>query len=230
MRPETTLFMLMSVDGKISTGDTDSLDVDQDFPKIPGVAEGLFQYYDLEKETDFFSLNSGRVMAKIGVNEDLPALKAPFCTFIVIDNKPHLETSGVKFLLDRTKRLILVTSNGNHPAMELAPHEKLTVLFYEKNVNLIDLFEKLRKDFSVDRLTIQSGGTLNAQFLRQGLIDHLSVVVAPVLIGGKNTASLIDGESLHNPNDLWKIKPLKLTACEALDHGYLNLKYDVINA
>jgi len=29
-RPETTLFMLMSVDGKISTGDTDILDVDQD--------------------------------------------------------------------------------------------------------------------------------------------------------------------------------------------------------
>ena len=33
-RPITTLFMLMSVDGKISTGATDDLDVDKDFPKI----------------------------------------------------------------------------------------------------------------------------------------------------------------------------------------------------
>ena len=33
--------MLMSVDGKISTGATDELDVDRDFPKIPGVREGL---------------------------------------------------------------------------------------------------------------------------------------------------------------------------------------------
>lgn len=36
-RPVTTLFMLMSVDGKISTGATDEFDVDRDFPKIPGV-------------------------------------------------------------------------------------------------------------------------------------------------------------------------------------------------
>ena len=36
-RPVTTLFMLMSVDGKISTGSTDELDVDRDFPEIPGI-------------------------------------------------------------------------------------------------------------------------------------------------------------------------------------------------
>ena len=44
-RPVTTLFLIASVDGKISTGDTDSLDVDRDFPKIVGVKEGLLQYY-----------------------------------------------------------------------------------------------------------------------------------------------------------------------------------------
>ena len=41
-RPITTLFMLMSVDGKISTGSTDELDVDRDFPKLPG-SGGLFR-------------------------------------------------------------------------------------------------------------------------------------------------------------------------------------------
>ena len=33
-RPITTLFMLMSVDGKISTGSSDELDVDRDFPTL----------------------------------------------------------------------------------------------------------------------------------------------------------------------------------------------------
>lgn len=47
-RPITTLFMLMSVDGKISTGATDDLDIDKDFPKIAGVREGLHQYYDIK--------------------------------------------------------------------------------------------------------------------------------------------------------------------------------------
>ena len=36
-RPVTTLFMLMSVDGKISLGASDDLDVDKDFPKIAGL-------------------------------------------------------------------------------------------------------------------------------------------------------------------------------------------------
>jgi hypothetical protein len=47
-RPITTLFMLASLDGKISTGYVDTLDVDPDFPRIVGVKEGLHHYYDLE--------------------------------------------------------------------------------------------------------------------------------------------------------------------------------------
>ena len=69
-RPITTLFMLMSVDGKISPGATDDLDFDKNLPLIPGVKEGLQQYYDIEQTTDLWSLNSGRVQAKVGVNDD----------------------------------------------------------------------------------------------------------------------------------------------------------------
>ena len=48
-RPITTLFMLMSLDGKISPGASDDLDVDKDFPKIAGLKEGLPQYYEIEQ-------------------------------------------------------------------------------------------------------------------------------------------------------------------------------------
>lgn len=64
IKPITTLFMLMSVDGKISTGAVDELDVDRDFPRINGVKEGLYQYYEIEKTTDLWSLNSSRVQEK----------------------------------------------------------------------------------------------------------------------------------------------------------------------
>ena len=55
-RPITTLFMLMSLDGKISPGASDDLDVDKDFPKISGLKEGLPQYYEIEQTTDLWSL------------------------------------------------------------------------------------------------------------------------------------------------------------------------------
>ena len=67
-RPVTTLFMLESLDGKISSGNRDCLDADKDWCLIDGVKEGLSQYYEIEQTTDLYSLNTGRVMAKIGVN------------------------------------------------------------------------------------------------------------------------------------------------------------------
>ena len=113
-RPITTLFMLMSVDGKISTGATDELDFDQDFPRIEGVREGLQQYYDIEQTTDLWSLNSGRVQAKLGVNEKAAPAKAPV-SFVLIDNR-HLAETGVRYFCARSKQLVIATSNRSPPA------------------------------------------------------------------------------------------------------------------
>lgn len=41
-------------------------------PHISGVKEGLQQYNDIEQTTDLWSLNSGRVQVKMGVNEKEP--------------------------------------------------------------------------------------------------------------------------------------------------------------
>lgn len=116
-RPITTLFMLMSVDGKISTGATDSLDVDKDFPKIEGVSEGLHQYYEIEQTTDLWSFNSGRVQAKIGVNKKEMPNKTPV-SFVIVDNE-HLMEHGIRYFCALSKQFVLVTSNKNHPAFEI---------------------------------------------------------------------------------------------------------------
>ena len=91
--------MLESLDGKISSGSSDNLDADKDFCKIEGVKEELHQYDELEQETDIFSLNTGRVMAKIGVNEKKEYHeKIDAVTFVIIDNKPHLNENGIYYL------------------------------------------------------------------------------------------------------------------------------------
>ena len=48
-RPITTLFMLMSVDGKISTGAADELDFDQDLPHAEGVREAFSSIMTLSR-------------------------------------------------------------------------------------------------------------------------------------------------------------------------------------
>lgn len=112
-RPVTTLFMLMSADGKISTGASDDLDVDRDFPEIDGVREGLHQYYELEQTTDLWSFNTGRVQAKMGVNNKKTPDKTPV-SFVILDNN-HLTESGVRYLCALSQTFVLVTSNKKHP-------------------------------------------------------------------------------------------------------------------
>ncbi|OGF24883.1 deaminase [Candidatus Falkowbacteria bacterium RIFOXYB2_FULL_34_18] len=229
IKPITTLFMLQSVDGKISTGDIDKRDFDRDLPKIKEVKNGLHQYYDIEKTTDMFSLNTGRVMAKIGVNTKKSEPNKMPCSFIIIDNKPHLNARGINYLTKWTKKLYLVTSNKNHPAFKLSHLKDLEIIHYPKKIDLKDLFAKLKTDYKVKRLTIQSGGTLNAEFVRLGLVDYLSVVVAPCLVGGKDTSTLIDGKSLRRSEELKYIKAMNLKECKIFKNSYLHLTYKLIN-
>ena len=225
-RPETTLFMLTSVDGKISTGDTDVMDFDRDLKTITGVKEGLHQYYELEQQTDLVSLNSGRVMAKIGVNDREDEPKKMPVSFVIIDNEPNLTASGVLYLSKWVTKLILVTTNKLHPAL-FADLEDVAVFEYVDSIDFHHLFERLRLDHGVERITVQSGGSLNAQLLRDGLIDHLSLVIAPLLVGGRSTPTLVDGESLHSLEDLRTLKTLELVKCDVLENNYLHLQYDV---
>lgn len=219
--------MLISADGKISTGDIDSRDFDIDLKKIKGVKEGLYQYYDIEKTTDINSFNTGRVMAKIGVNtKKEPKIKSP-CTFIIIDNKPHLTDKEVLYLTKWVKRLILVSTNKQHPAFKMQHLSNLEVAYYSKKIDLPKLFVELKDKFKMKRVTLQSGGSINAELFRKGLIDRLSVVVAPCIVGGKNTSSLVDGLSLRKESDLKYIKTLSLDKIKRLKNSYLHIIYKV---
>lgn len=223
-RPITTLFMLMSMDGKISTGSTDVLDVDADFPKIEGVREGLHQYYEIERTTDLWSLNSGRVQAKIGVNEKPMPEKTPV-SFVVIDNK-HLSKQGVSYFCNLAKEFVLVTTNKDHPAFKV--QESNLHIVYQEKLDLNEMLQTLYADYHCERVTVQTGATLNGLFLREKLFDYIDIVVAPILIGGKDTPTLIDGTSLVSQSELSKLGVLKLEKCDVLEDSYIRLKYKVV--
>ena len=196
-KPITTLFMLESLDGKISSGNNDNLDADKDWCQIDGVKEGLYQY-------------------KID------------CRFIIIDNKPHLNEKGIDYICHWVDRFILVTTNKNHIAYSLQEkYDNLDILFYD-TLNLSTLLSDIKEKYNAESITIQSGGTLNGSFLRENLIDYVNVVIAPLLVGGKDTSTLIDGEAITSSEDLNKLKALQLIECNQLENSYIQLKYKVI--
>ena len=223
-RPITTLFMLMSVDGKISTGASDELDVDRDFPGIDGLKEGLHQYYEIEQTTDLWSFNTGRVQAKMGVNERPLPEKSPV-SFVLLDNH-HLTEHGIRYFCARSKAFVLITSNQEHPAFGV--NEPNLRIIFQTEFSLRNALFSLRKDYGCERLTVQSGGTVNSLFLREKLLDFVDIIVAPVLVGGKDTPTLIDGRSLMSASELSGLGVLELTDCTVLESSYLRLRYKVI--
>lgn len=224
-RPVTTLFMLMSVDGKISTGATDEMDVDKDFPKIDGLKDGLHQYYEIEQTTDLWSFNTGRVQAKLGVNHREMPEKTPV-SFVILDNR-HLTEHGIKYFCALSKEFVLITSNKSHPAF--CVQEKNLHIIYQEQLSLREALTCLKTDYGCGRLTVQSGGTVNGLFLRAKLLDYIDIVIAPVLIGGKETATLIDGRSLISENELPELGVLKLMECTVLQNSYVRMRYQVIS-
>ncbi|MFX0039874.1 MAG: dihydrofolate reductase family protein [Candidatus Heimdallarchaeota archaeon] len=228
-RPETTLFLMQSLDGKISTGDVDERDQEIDFPKIKGIKEGNYQYYQLLLETDRHALISGKVLAKVGINSREKADDYKDVSLIIIDRKPHLTNKGVNYLLNSFKSIYIITNNKNHPALLLTNNKEINIIYFQDEINIKELFGKLKQDYKIEKLSIQSGGTLNSLFLKLNLIDHISLIIAPCLIGGKSTPTSIDGTAPRMDEDLFNIKALKLKKCKVLKHSYIYLYYDVIN-
>lgn len=135
-------------------------------------------------------------------------------SFVLIDNS-HLGEHGIKYF-------VLITTNKNHPAFHVKA-ENMGIIFQEE-LSLKKALIELKDKYNCERITIQSGGTMNGIFLREKLIDFVDIVVAPVLIGGKETFTLIDGKSITSIDELNKLAVLKH------EDSYVRLGYKVNNS
>ena len=91
-----------------------------------------------------------------------------------------------------------------------------------REVDLAVALEKIGARFNVRILMLEGGGRINGGMLRAGLIDEVSVLVAPVADGRIGTPALFDvGED--------KVMPMRLTldAVERRDDDMLWLRYRV---
>lgn len=66
-------------------------------------------------------------------------------------------------------------------------------------------------------------------FVRNKLIDYVKIVIAPLIVGGKDVPTLVDGNSITDETELQKLMPLELIECNKLDNSYVQLKYKVIH-
>lgn len=77
------------------------------------------------------------------------------------------------------------------------------------------------KETGIARLMVEGGATLNFELLRLGLVDELTIYLAPLVFGGESAPTLAAGPGLVRSAAI----PLKLADVEAWEDGGILLTY-----
>lgn len=90
----------------------------------------------------------------------------------------------------------------------------------EERVDLIGAL-KILKENGVNRLMVEGGATLNFELMRLGLVDELTIYVAPMIFGGETAPTTAAGSGLARSGAI----PLRLIESESWEDGGVLLKY-----
>jgi riboflavin biosynthesis pyrimidine reductase len=183
------------------------------------------EYYDALNQLNCPSTLMGRVTMQMHY-----ALPEPFIAEdkTPIGNERHhvaIATKGYLVAIDTMGKLswpqnqfdgmpLLVITSEDCPK---AYHDTLTkqhiswVATGKDRIDLPRAMEILHKEFNVERLSVTGGGNINAAFLKEGLLDEVSMMWCPGIDGRKGMAAAFDGLDADFPPT-----KLKLASVEKL--------------
>jgi len=107
----------------------------------------------------------------------------------------------------------------------LAERRVPTIVTGDERVDLRAALERLADEHGVRRVHVDSGGSLHSLLLRQGLVDEVSVMIEPVLVGGCSPRWWYRGPDLAGPEGAVR---LALTDVRRVGDGVVWLRYDVV--
>jgi len=93
------------------------------------------------------------------------------------------------------------------------------------HVNLRQVLKKLKKDYDVNIVRVDSGGRLNGVLLRAGLVNEISLLIHPCLVGGVTPRGFFNADDLDSPEG---IVHLELKHFEKMEDEIVWLRYAVI--
>ena len=101
------------------------------------------------------------------------------------------------------------------------------ILAGEDRVDLQAALEALYSRHGVRTVRVDSGGTLNGVLLREGLVDEISLLIDPSLVGGTSPRSFFVAPDLRSSEDLID---LRLTHVEQLRDDIVWMRYDIVRS
>lgn len=194
MRPYIISHMMMSVDGRI------------DCPMVAQISGE--EYYTALDSFGTSSKLSGRVTAALecsAVAEELSAdanasikgesvhkaVESDEYT-IVVDTHGRLHMQSGE--ADGCPLLVIMSEGVSEEHLEMLRRENVSWIAVGKGrIDLKRAVEILAEEFGVKKLIIVGGGNINGGFLEAGLVDEVSVMMAPGIDGRRGETAVFDG-------------------------------------
>ena len=189
----------MSIDGKISTRKNDS---------------AISSKLDLVRVHKLRSTVDGLMIGISTVLEDDPMLNVRYSTTgkknptrIIIDSKARIPlNSRIIESSNKIQTIIAVTHDASSRKIKEIQKKGAQVLVYGNGkVNLRNLFQQLEK-MGLKKIIVEGGGEINWSVLKLGLVDELVVTISPVVIGGRDAITLVEGKGFTNISNGIKMK------------------------
>ena len=195
-RPHIIINCAMSVDGKIAMPSKKQIRISSD--------EDIKRMYELRNSCDAVIVGIGSVLSdnpRLTVKEKY-VLEPKNPIRIVLDSKCRTPTDYL-VVDNKSKTMIVTTEKSNN--------------IYRDNVEIIqcnkdgsgkvDLRELLYSLYNrgIKKIMVEGGGTVIWNFLINSLVDDIFVYVSPIVIGGRSTPTMADGEGIKNENSLIKL-------------------------
>jgi len=205
-RCKTILVCGSSIDGKISVGrNISSKEFGQYLPKNLD-----FELHKIRSVVDGILVSINTIITD---NPSLTVRKLAFSknpVRVLLDRQGKVPKES-KILNKKAKTIILTSSLGYKRLKRKIKNNIKIIICKEKNnkIDLIDAFQKL-KERKINTLLIEGGGKLNNSLFKENLVDKFIVFYFPIIVGGKNTPTVVDGSGSFYPNLIkMKLKNLK---------------------
>jgi len=200
MKPRIILNAAMTLDGKIATKTGNS--------EISG-KEDLLRVHRLRTECDAIMVGINTVLAddpRLTVHK-ISADPAENPVRVVVDSQARTPLEA-RVLSGDALTIIAVSKKAPLARLEkLSQHAKIMVCGDER-VDLECLMDNLMS-LGIDSLMLEGGSTLNYSMLSHGLVDEVRVCLAPMIVGGSQAKTLVDGAGMDYMSQAVKLKLIK---------------------
>ncbi|KAF6242118.1 2,5-diamino-6-(ribosylamino)-4(3H)-pyrimidinone 5'-phosphate reductase [Nitrosopumilus sp. b1] len=196
-RPKIILSAAMTIDGKIASKSGDS--------KLSSKKDKI-RLHKLRSKTDAILIGKNTLL------RDDPLLtvryhKGKNPIRIILDSKGEIPpNSKIIKTCNKIPTIIVASQNISKKNLNRLKKLPLQIIFAgTKRINIQKLLKILFKQ-KIQTILLEGGSKTNWEFISKGFVDEIVITIAPIVVGGQTSTSLVGGEGFLNMQKSKKFK------------------------